>query len=374
MLLHLPSNRDEHWRWSDFSALPALAESAPTGEVPVELPWIDSDRAGPRLLFVDGVFVAERSEPGEVQVSAPHYVPGQPLADLAAREAGAGYVIALGKDAAASGIVQIVHVSTGGAAHLSNRIVLEADAQASVVETYVGSGWSNATSVFELNKAARLMRVVRVLKDGGVHTDFAMASVGEAASFDTVALVAGADSARIETGIVIAGEGAYAEAGGALLARGSQKLEGVTVLRHGVANGTSRQVWRSVADDRSTCSVAARVEVARHAQKTDGEQSLKGLLLDRAAQINAKPELEIFADDVKCAHGATVGELDRNALFYLESRGITPDEAKAMLTRTFVADALDRIGEEDVRVACYADVERWFSQDSFVPSEVEGRA
>ena len=89
-----------------------------------------------------------------------------------------------------------------------------------------------------------------------------------------------------------------------------------------VPSGTSRQVWRSVADDKAACSVAARVEVARDAQKTDGEQSLKGLLLARSATINAKPELEIFADDVKCAHGATVGELDRNALFYLESRGV----------------------------------------------------
>jgi Fe-S cluster assembly protein SufD len=123
----------------------------------------------------------------------------------------------------------------------------------------------------------------------------------------------------------------------------------------------SRQVWRSVADDRSACSVAARVEVARDAQKTDGEQSLKGILLDRGATINAKPELEIFADDVKCAHGATVGELDRNALFYLESRGVSPDEATALLTRAFVADALDRIGEEEVRAAFYADAEGWFA-------------
>ena len=77
--------------------------------------------------------------------------------------------------------------------------------------------------------------------------------------------------------------------------------------------------------------------------------------------INAKPELEIFADDVKCAHGATVGALDRQALFYLESRGIEPDEAKALLTRVFVADALDRIGEKDVREAFYADAEDWFA-------------
>src|SRR6185295_5728076 len=118
------------------------------------------------------------------------------------------------------------------------------------------------------------------------------------------------------------------------------------------------------ADDRATCSVAARVEVARDAQKTDGEQSLKGILLARSATINAKPELEIFADDVKCAHGATVGELDRNALFYLESRGVGPEEAKALLTRAFVADALDRIGEQKVRDAFYTEAERWFENPS----------
>ena len=132
----------------------------------------------------------------------------------------------------------------------------------------------------------------------------------------------------------------------------------------------SRQLWRSVADDKATCSVAARVEVARAAQKTDGEQSLKGLLLARSATINAKPELEIFADDVKCAHGATVGELDKAALFYLASRGVPLGEAKALLTRAFIADAIDRIGEEAVREAFQTDAGRWFS---FVPSEVEGR-
>src|SRR3546814_15960542 len=117
----------------------------------------------------------------------------------------------------------------------------------------------------------------------------------------------------------------------------------------------SRQLWRSVADDRATCSVAARVEVARDAQKTDGEQSLKGLLLARTATVNAKPELEIFADDVKCAHGATVGELDKAALFYLASRGVPPEEAKALLPRAFIADAIDRTGAAAVRDAVHWD-------------------
>jgi Fe-S cluster assembly protein SufD len=118
-------------------------------------------------------------------------------------------------------------------------------------------------------------------------------------------------------------------------------------------------MWRAVASDQAVASLAARVEVARDAQKTDGEQSLRGLLLKRTATINLKPELEIFADDVKCAHGATVGELDRNALFYAQSRGIPRARAEAMLTRAFVADALDRIGEEAAREAFAAEADRW---------------
>jgi Fe-S cluster assembly protein SufD len=188
-----------------------------------------------------------------------------------------------------------------------------------------------------------------------------------------MALAAGGRDSRFDGEIALDGEEAYAEAAGALLARGRQRHDANLVIRHQMPRGMSRQIWRSVADEKAVCSVAARVEVARGAQKTDGEQSLKGLLLDRGATINAKPELEIFADDVKCAHGATVGELDRDALFYLQSRGVAPDEAEALLTRAFVADALDRVGEQDVCRAFYEDVETWFSQSSFVPSEVDGR-
>lgn len=361
--LTLPSNREEAWRWSDLSAIPQLMAETPSGIVPDDLPWIDTDRPGPRLLFVDGAFVPEASDPGEVKVSAARYRPGtHRLADLACAEAKSGYVIALGAGHATSGLVQIVYVSTGGAAHYSSRILLEEGAQASVVETHVGSGWSNVNLHIELKEQARLMRTVRVLKSGGVHTDYAWPSLLAGASYDGFALVMGCDSARVEHAPLLCQPGAFAEVGGVLLARGRERLEGVTALRHAAPDGTSRQLWRAVADDKATCSVAARVDVDRHAQKTDGEQSLKGLLLTRGPTINLKPELEIFADDVKCAHGATVGELDRDALFYLGSRGIGRAEAQALLTRAFVADALERIGEGQVREAAAADVARWFEK------------
>ncbi|MEA3064065.1 MAG: Fe-S cluster assembly protein SufD, partial [Sphingomonadales bacterium] len=357
MKLDLPSPKAEGWRWSDLSALPDLAERPASGAAPEALPWLDCD--GPRLMFLDGRLDASHSRLGPLETGPVEAEAGDhALARLVGRE---GWRLRLGHDHAPCGLVQIVHVSTGGADHLPGAIALDADAQASIVETFVGEGWTNRLTRIALAPHARLMLARRILSAGGFVSLTDRAELGEGSSLVLTTLAAGGADTRLDGEIVLAGEGAFAEAGGALLARERQRHDANLVVRHSAPGGTSRQVWRSVADDRGICSVAARVEVARDAQKTDGEQSLKGLLLSRAATINAKPELEIFADDVKCAHGATVGELDRAALFYLESRGIAPDEAKGLLTRAFVADALDRIGEKAVRDAFYADAEDWFS-------------
>ena len=366
MTLSLPSRHDEAWRWSDLSALSGIASRAPRGEVSGALPWIDSFRDGPRLLFVDGKLVADQSNLDPVEIGAIDPEPGDhALARLVGRE---GWRLRLGRDHAPGGIVQIVHVTTGAADHLPAEIVLDVDAQASIVETFIGDGWTNRLSHFRLYKGARLMLARRLLGASGPSTSSGTgfvsltdrAEIGEGASFVSATLAAGGADTRLDGDLRLVGEGAYAEAAGALLARGNQRHDANLVVHHAMPNGASRQVWRSVADDLATCSVAARVEVARGAQKTDGEQSLKGIMLSPTATINAKPELEIFADDVKCAHGATVGELDKAALFYLASRGVPEAEATALLTRAFVADALERIGEEAVREAFYADVETWF--------------
>ncbi|HEY0313622.1 MAG TPA: SufD family Fe-S cluster assembly protein [Allosphingosinicella sp.] len=358
-LLDLPSRGDEAWRWSDLSALPEIAARPAQGGAPEALPWIDCALSGPRLLFVDGALVREQSDLGPVEIGAvAAEAPDHPLGRLAGRR---GWRLRLAANHAPLGLVQIVHVSTGGADHLAAEIALDEDAQASIVETYVGEGWANRLTGIILYRGARLMLARRVLASAGFASFTDRATVGEGASLTMTNLAAGGADTRIDGHIRLAGEGAYAEAGGALLARGSGRHDANVVVRHDMPGGTSRQLWRSVADDRAICSVAARVEVARGAQKTDGEQSLKGLLLSRSATINAKPELEIFADDVKCAHGATVGELDRDALFYMASRGIPPADAKALLTRAFLGDAIARVGEEAVRDAFGADVEAWFT-------------
>lgn len=373
-LLTLPSTRDEAWRWSNLSALPALA-AAEKGASPGEhreLPWLDCAIEGPRLLFVDGQLIADQSDLGPLEIGAVALDPrGHALAKLVGHT---GWRLKFGRDHAPAGLVQIVHVSTGAADHLPAEVALDIDAQASIVETYLGHGWTNRLSHFRLSKGARLMLNRRLLGDGGFVSLTDRADVGEGASLTVTTLAAGKGDSRLDGEIAISGDEAYVEAGGALLARGKQRHDANLVLHHNALGGMSRQIWRSVADERATCAVAARVEVARGAQKSDGEQSLKGLLLARSATINAKPELEIFADDVKCAHGATVGELDRNALFYLASRGVPPVEAKALLTQAFVADAVDRIGEESVREAFHADAVRWLGAAPLPSGEREGPA
>ena len=272
MLLDLPSNRDEAWRWSDLSALPEIAARQPKGTVPEALPWIDCALEGPRLLFVDGRLVAERSNPGAVEIGPVEAEPGgHALAKLAGRD---GWRLRLRGGHAPQGVVQIVHVSTGAADHLAAAIELDVDAQASVVETFIGEGWANRLTQVRLFRGARLMLARRILADSGFVSLTDRAVVGEGASLAVATLAGGGADTRLDGEVVLAGESGFAEVGGALLARGRQRHDANLVLRHEQPGGMSRQLWRSVADGQAMCGVAARVEVARGAQKTDGEPSL----------------------------------------------------------------------------------------------------
>lgn len=349
--LALPNPREEAWRWADLETLRTAAASERSSLPAAASLGLD----GPRLVFVDGVFAPEQSAPGRLVVEALNLTTAHPLG---AQASGTGWSLTLDATQAET-VVEIVHVSTGGENHLPARIRLGEDAVASIVETYVGTGWANRLVQVELARSARLQRAVRVIADAGFVSTRDEVSIGQAASYVATFLGAGGMGTRFDAAIALDGDEAYAEMGGALLTRGAQRQECAVRVRHAKPHGSSHQTWRAVAADTSTASLAAAVEVARNAQKTDGQQSLRGLLLQRTATVNLKPELEIFADDVKCAHGATVGELDRRALFYLESRGITPARAKALLTRAFVADALERIGDETVRAAFVADADRW---------------
>jgi len=148
---------------------------------------------------------------------------------------------------------------------------------------------------------------------------------------------------------VTLGKGAHFGLYGAMIGGGDQTLEIVTSVTHAQADGTSEQLIRSILGEKAVGNYLGRIEVARDAQKTDAVQSVKAMLLDRTATANAKPELEIYADDVKCAHGCAIGELDKQALFYMASRGMDPAAARSLLLQAFVAGVFDDIADEAER-------------------------
>jgi Fe-S cluster assembly protein SufD len=174
--------------------------------------------------------------------------------------------------------------------------------------------------------------------------------LGAGAKFDLRILGAASAYTRIAVRAEL-GEGAEFTLGAAQLASGANTLEVVTEVVHAAPNANSRQTVRSVAGGTATVSYLGKVMVARGADGSDGAQSVRAMLLDRTATANAKPELEIYADDVKCAHGCAVGELDGAALFYMAQRGLPPETAKRLMLQAFIAEAFVGAGDEEALLA-----------------------
>jgi Fe-S cluster assembly protein SufD len=170
------------------------------------------------------------------------------------------------------------------------------------------------------------------------------------AKFDLRVLNAGGAYGRLALNVTL-DEGAAFHFGAAQLGADSQTLEIVSTVRHAAPDAVSRQVVRSVLAGHATGTYLGKVAVARGADGTDAEQSVRAMLLDKTATANAKPELEIFADDVKCAHGCAVGELDPAALFYMASRGLPPAEAKRLMLQAFIAEAFVGAKDEEALTA-----------------------
>jgi Fe-S cluster assembly protein SufD len=199
-------------------------------------------------------------------------------------------------------------------------------------EILVPSGQSTSLSIMETDAVDAVARHLVIVVEAG-------------ASFDLRILNCGAAYGRIAVDARL-GEGAQFTLGAAQLGNAAQTLEIVTEVTHAAPNAISKQMVRSVLAGHATGTYLGKVAVARGAIGTDSAQSARAMLLDRTATANAKPELEIYADDVKCAHGCAIGELDANGLFYLESRGLTPPEAKRLMLQAFVAEAFSGAADE----------------------------
>jgi Fe-S cluster assembly protein SufD len=371
--------REEAWKYTSLRPVadaeflqpvtPLADDSAWLGR----LPQIDA----PRVVFVDGQFRPEMSAlPPSIAFNrfAEHAAFGtlahpesEPLVALNTMlaEDGALLTIAEGIDA---GVLLLVSLATDGAAfHPRHAIHLAAGARLTLFEISLGDGTYLHNPVLEVrvSEDAALTHVrLQNESPAAFHLSTLYAEVAERGTYDSFALNLGARIVRTEVHARLAGAKGVAHLNGAQLLGGVQHADLTTVVKHDAPSCTSRQTVKNVLAGRSQGVFQGRIEVARVAQKTDGYQMNQALLLSPDAEIDTKPELEIFADDVKCSHGATVGELDADQLFYLRSRGIPDAEARSILVRAFLAEALDLVTHEPIRAVLEQAVEGWWERQA----------
>ena len=251
--------------------------------------------------------------------------------------------------------------------HLRNLIRVAAGADATVVETYAGVNpaayWTNAVTRIEI-AAGAVLHHQKLQAEGvkAVHVGTATVRLARGSTYRLFAAALGGEVARNEVEVELAEPEATAELAGVTLARGRQHLDTTTRLNHAVPRGTSRQEFRSVVDDRAHAVFQGGVRMAPEAQKTDARQLNHSLLVSPTAAADAKPELEILADDVRCSHGAAIGDLDQESLFYLRARGVGEAEARALLIQAFIGHLIDGIETTAARDYVRRHVEAWLQE------------
>ena len=357
--------RAEAWKYTTLRALEDLSfRSAAVADVTVP-------ETGARLVFAGGLFQPARSSavPGFASFAdQPDFgelcwTDRDPMAALNTMlaEDGAVLDIEAGRD---SGLIHLVHVGVDGtSAHPRHLIRLAPNARLTLIETSDGDGRYLHNPVLEIHVAdGAVLTHVRVQTDAlsAFHMATIYAAVAAGGTYDSFTLNAGARIARTEIHAALNGPGATAHLNGAQLLAGDQHADFTSVVRHAAPKGTSRQTVKNVLAGRSHGVFQGRIEVARGAQGTDGYQMNRALLLSPDAEIDTKPELEIFADDVKCSHGATVGELDAEQLFYLRARGIPEAEARSILVRAFLEEALEPVTDDTARELLETQIARWW--------------
>ncbi len=328
----------------------------------------------PRVVFVDGALRADlfvlppvglaqfADQPDFGTLAWPDREPMVALNTMLATD-GAALDVPAGVD---GGIVQLVSLSGGqGDFHPRHSIRLGKGASLTVVEISAGQGAYLLNTVAEIQVAegAHLTHIrLQDEADTAFHVSTTYADVEAGGTYDSFTLNLGGRLSRTEVHTQLSGPGATAHLNAAQILSGSQHADFTTIVSHVAPSCSSRQTVKNVLAGRSRGVFQGKIEVARHAQKTDGYQMNQALLLSPDAEVDSKPELEIFADDVKCSHGATVGELDAEQMFYLRSRGIPDAEAKSILVRAFLAEALDAVSNDTIRGLLETAVEQWWER------------
>jgi Fe-S cluster assembly protein SufD len=390
----LPHRRIEDWKYTDLRVL--MREVLPLAAAPdaaalkrAEAALKPHAIAGVRrLVLVDGAFapnlsdladlegglsiralreMLEASDAGwDVDMLTPES--RDPMLALNGAMMTDGLMITVAAGAVLKRPLHVVHVASSAqpvAMFTRSLVNLGKDAGATLVESYIAADGAKTyqvhdSMVLSIGDGARLDHV-RLVEDGREAFNISSAAVtlGKSAHFNSFGMTTGGSVSRYQAHIKVAGEHSRVETNGVNLLNGRQHADTTLLLDHAVPNCTSREIFRAVVDERAHSVFQGRIIVKPKAQKTDAKMMTRALLLSDDAEADNKPELEIFADDVTCGHGATTGALDESLLFYLRARGLSEKEAQALLIQAFVGEAIESIANDDLRELAIAAAQRW---------------
>lgn len=380
--ISLPTRKVESWKYTSLGALredyrPAIRGVTAPAELP---PRLREGFGGPRLVFVDGVFettlstldlpagirvcrFADADEAGARRIAehldATIDARAHPFAALNSAVLDDGVLLEVDADAELEVPVECLWL-TRGADHpvrVNQRLLVLAGAnsKAAVIEHFAALGgaqasFCNGVTELVLESGAKLSHY-RLHEESGeaIHIGGVHARLGRDAHLDAFHLALGSELKRLDIVINHAGAGAHVDLNGVYLPRGEEHIDYHTTIEHAVPHCTSDEVFRGIIADRASAVFNGRIHIHPQAQKTRAELSNKNLLTSSEAEINTKPELEIYADDVQCAHGATVAQLDEGGLHYLRTRGVSREEAEVMLSFGFINELIEGIGNDAVR-------------------------
>jgi len=362
----IPTTKVEAWRFTDLAPLAKrpFALGRPTKNGIHEVPGI-----APGLVFVDGHFRSDLSKvPTGIEVSSlaeamrksPGTIEevgaageGEPFVALNTAFLEDGAFLRVPKGFRLPAPLHLLFLGTTKAAHPRNLYLVEEGAEAVVVETYASAGetphLTNAVSEARVARGGALEHYRLQFEGPSYHLGTIRAHIARDARFVSHNLVSGGALTRNDITGALDGEGAHCTLNGLYVVRGTQHVDNHTRLEHRKPNCESHELYKGVLDDRASAVFTGRIHVFEDAQKTDAYQASANLLLTDTATVDSQPQLEIYADDVKCSHGSTVGQLDREALFYLRTRGLDEAAARHVLVRAFAGDVADRIGIPAVR-------------------------
>lgn len=352
----LPNRRVEQWKWSDLRA--ALREprepSGPYNYTIDDVVPLFEELGGYELVIANGLTRSPASLPAEIRVqrgeTMPELLPDMPVASLAT----AAPVTHVGFEGSVASPFVIRRRSQGEGAHADRvRIVVAPGAEVTLIEThrFRGSPFVNALTELTVGHGAKVTRIVfQRGVDKAVSINTSLVKVHEGAQFHQLTLTAGAAFARHETQVELAGR-ADIRLDALYRLRGQRHADITSHVTHGVEGAKTRQLVKGIVEDRARGVFQGKFLVERKGQQTDAQMAHHALVLSGEATVNAKPELEIYADDVECAHGNTVGALDPEAMFYLRQRGLDEDQARRILIDAFAGEVFDRIEDERLRAA-----------------------